>query len=71
MKDNTFSKYFLIVDAYYKIPKLYGMENITTEELMDNLDMFQSRLGKVDIFGWWDLDIIQTDTGTQFSSKDF
>ena len=28
--DTPFSKYLLIVDACYKIPKLYGMEKITT-----------------------------------------
>ena len=44
--DTTFSNYLLIVDAYYKIPKLYGMENITTAEVMDKWDMFQSRFGK-------------------------
>ena len=33
--DTTFSNYLLIVDAYSKIPKLYGMEKITTEEVMD------------------------------------
>ena len=43
--DTTFSNYLLIVDAYSKIPKLYGMENITTEEVMEKLDMFQSRFG--------------------------
>ena len=41
-----FSNYLLIVDAYSKIPKLYGMENITTAEVMDKLDMFQSIFGK-------------------------
>ena len=40
--DTTFSNYILIVGAYSKIPKLYGMEKITTEEVMDKLDMFQS-----------------------------
>ena len=40
--DTTFSNYLLIVDSYSKIPKLYGMEKITTEEVMDKLDMFQS-----------------------------
>ena len=49
--DTTFSKYILIVDAYSKIPKLYGMEKITTEEVMDKLDMFQSIFGK-----WMNLD---------------
>ena len=45
--DTTFSNYHLIVDAYSKITKLYGMENITTEEVMDKLDMFKSDLGKL------------------------
>ena len=39
------------------------MENITTEEVLDKLDMFQSRYRKVDEFGWWNLEIIQTDSG--------
>ena len=49
--DTTFSNYLLIVDAYSNIPKLYGMEKITTEEVMDKLDMFQFRCGKIDRFG--------------------
>ena len=28
-------------------------ENITTEEVMDKLDMFQAIFGKVNKFGWW------------------
>ena len=32
----------LFVDAYSKSPKLYGMERINTEEVMDKLDMFKS-----------------------------
>ena len=48
--ETTFSNFLLIVDAYSKIPKLYVMEKITTEEVMDKLDMFQSRLGKIDEF---------------------
>ena len=46
--DTTFSNYLLIVDAYSKILKRYGMEKITIEEVMDNLDMFQSSFGKID-----------------------
>ena len=48
--DTHFYNYLLIVDAYSKIPKVYGMEKITTEEVMDKLDMFQSRFGKIDQF---------------------
>ena len=68
--DTTFSNYLLIVDAYSKIPKLYGMENITTAEVMDKLDIFQSRFRKIDQFGWWDLERISADAGTQFTSTD-
>ena len=56
--DTTFSNYLFIVDAYSNMPKLYGMEKITTEEVMDKLDMFQSRFGKIDQFGWYDLERI-------------
>ena len=69
--DTTFSNYLLIVDAYSKIPKLYSMEKITTEEVMNKLDMFQSRFGKIDESGWWDLEIISADAGTQFTSTEF
>ena len=44
----NFKNYLLIVYAYSKMPKIYGMENITTAEVMDKLDMFQSRFGKID-----------------------
>ena len=49
--ETTFSNYLLIVDAYSKIPKLYGMYKITTEVVMDNLDMFQYTFGKIDESG--------------------
>ena len=65
--DTNFKNYLLIVDAYYKIPKLYGIENIITEEVLDKLDMFRSRFGKIDQFGWWDLERISADAGTQFT----
>ena len=70
-KENNFDSYLLIVDAYSKIPKLYGMKNITTEEVVEKLDMFQARFGKVDEFGWWYTERIHTDAGTQFTYKDF
>ena len=47
------------------------MENITTEGVMDKLDMFQAIFGKLDEFGWWDMEIVQTDDDTQFTYKDF
>ena len=47
------------------------MENITTAEVLDKLDMFQSRFGKMDQSGWWDLERISADAGTQFTSTAF
>ena len=65
--DTNFKNYLLIVDAYSKISKIYGMENITTAEVMEKLDMFQSRFGKINKFGWWDLERISADAGTKFT----
>ena len=47
------------------------MEIITTEEMMSKLDMFQYRFGKIDEFGWWYLERISADAGTQFISTEF
>ena len=70
-KDAIFANYLLVVDVYSKLPRIYGMEKISTEEVMDKLDIFQSRFGKVDELGWWYLEQIQTDAGTHFTSKEF
>ena len=43
------------------------MDRITTEEVMYKLDMFQSRFGDIDKFGWLDLERILLDAGTQFT----
>ena len=45
------------------------MDKIITEEVMDKLDMFQSRFGKIDKFGWWDLESISANSSTQFTLK--
>ena len=47
------------------------MDRITSEKVMDKLDMFQFRFGKIDEFGWWDLKRMSLDAGTQFNSTDF
>ena len=47
------------------------MENITTAEVMHKLDMFQSIFGKIDQFGWWDLERISADAGSQFTLTEF
>ena len=44
--DTNFKNYLLIVDANSKIPKLYGMENITTAEFWKNWTCFNLDLAK-------------------------
>ena len=39
-EDNTFANDIWIMYAYSKLPILFGMENITTEEVMDKINMF-------------------------------
>ena len=51
--------------------KLYRLENITNEEVIYKLDILNAGFGKVDEFGCWDIDIIQTDAGTYFTFKNF
>ena len=38
---------------------------------MDKLDMFNSRFGKIDKFGWWGLERILANAGIQFTSIEF
>ena len=69
--ENIFSNDILIVYAYSKVPKLYVMELITTEEVMDRLDKFQPRFGKIGEYGLWYLERISLDAGTQFTFTEF
>ena len=50
---------------------MYGMKNITTEEVVDKLKIFKAIFVKLDEFVWWDMEITKTDAGTQFTSEDF
>ena len=56
------------MDAYSELTRIYGMENITTEEFMSKIDMFQARFLKGDEFVWWYLKLILTDADTHFTS---
>ena len=47
------------------------MEIFTAEEVIDKLDMFQSRFEKIETFGWWDLERMSAYAGTQFPYTEF
>ena len=62
--ETKFSKYLFIVNTYSKITKIYSMEIIAIEEVMNKLDIFQARFLKEGEFGWCYLEIISEDSGT-------
>ena len=70
-KETSFANYLLIVDAYSRILHLYGLDDSTTEAVMDKLDEFQARYDKVDAFGWWNIDRITANAWPQFTSQEF
>ena len=47
------------------------MDRITTEEVMDEFDIFHPRYGKIENLFWWDLERISADAGTQFTLAEF
>ena len=47
------------------------MWKIAIEEVMDKLNMSRSRFGEIDEFGWWDLERVSADEGTEFTSAEF
>ena len=47
------------------------MERVTSEEVMNKLDMFQDRFGKIDESSCRDPESIPSNAGTQFTSTDF
>ena len=69
--DTNIYNHLLIVDAYSKNSKYLWQGKISTEEVMGNPDMLQSRTVTIDEFIWWGLEIITADTGMQFTSTEF
>ena len=47
------------------------MDKIATEEVMDNLDMIQSRFGKIYEFGQCYFERISADAGIKYTSTEF
>ena len=57
--ETSFLIIFLLLIHTQKFQISYGTERISTEEVMDKLDIFQYGFGKIDEFGWWYLKILQ------------
>ena len=39
--------------------------------ILYSINIFQSKFGKIDQFGWWYLERVSSDVGTHFTSTEF
>ena len=62
-KGNIFANYLLFVDAYSKLPNFKERKHNYWGS-HGQAKIFQIRFVKLDTFGWWYLEQIQTDAGT-------
>ncbi|MGH7955157.1 MAG: hypothetical protein ACREOZ_04270, partial [Gloeomargaritales cyanobacterium] len=66
-----FSHYLLCVCRYSRQPFLHGLSGLTTQDVLEGIQAFAIRYGKIDEVGYFDFKRIQTDAGPQFTSKEF
>ena len=50
-----------------KFQNFMAWRKISIEEVMDKLHMLKPRFGKIDKLGWWYLERISADAGSQFT----
>jgi transposase InsO family protein len=69
--DSTFAFLLIMVDAYARFTKTYGLDDKTTESVIKAIRQYIADCGSVDEFGYNDIVKIHSDAGTQFSSMEF
>ncbi len=60
-----------MVDAYSRFTKIYGLDDKTTESVIKTIRQYTADCGSVDEFGYIDIEMIRSDAGNQFTSKEF
>ncbi|MGH7973946.1 MAG: hypothetical protein ACREBR_00370 [bacterium] len=66
-----FSHYLLCVCRYSRQPYMHGMQHLTTQGVLEGLQAFAVRFGRIDEVGYLDFERIQSDAGPQFTSEEF
>ena len=69
--DSTFAFLLIMVDAYSRFTKIYGLDDKTTASVIKTIRQYTADCGSVDEFGYIDIEKIRSDAGTQFTSKEF
>jgi len=65
---STYKFYLIVVDAYSRYVRFYGLRDKSTKAVAEALQQYQADNKPVSSFGYLDLEGIRTDAGTQFTS---
>ncbi|MGH7974583.1 MAG: hypothetical protein ACREBR_03575 [bacterium] len=63
-----FSHYLLCVRRYSRHPYMHGMRHRTTQDILEGLQAFAVRFGRIDEVGYLYFKRVQSDAGPQFTS---
>jgi hypothetical protein len=69
--DTKFAAGLICVDNYSSFSAIYGLPRLTTEQVVQSLQQFAADNGHVDEFGLLTFEKIKSDSGSQFTSKEF
>jgi hypothetical protein len=68
---STYKFYLVVVDAYSRYVRFYGLCDKSTKAVVKALQQYQADNKPVSSFGYLDLERIRTDAGSQFTSGEF
>lgn len=69
--DTTYAFYLILVDAYSRFTCLYGMQDKSTDSVVDTIQQYQADHRYVGNYGYLNIECIRADAGTQSTSTDF
>jgi transposase InsO family protein len=68
---STYPFYLIVVDAYSRYVRFYGLHNKSTKAVTTALQQYQADNKPAETFGFINLEKIRTDAGSQFTSSEF
>jgi hypothetical protein len=68
---STYKLYLIVVDAYSRFVRFYGLPDKSTKAVVEELQQYQADNKPVSSFGYLDLERIRTDASSQFTSGEF
>jgi len=68
---STYKFYLIVVDAYSRYVRFYGLPDKSTKAVVSALKQYQADNKPASTYGYLDLDRIRSDAGSQFTSAEF